>query len=132
MIAPERRWTLFVTALVGKVLLSLFLFHHHGGSWGGPWYLLGGDSASYIDPVESWIRGEGYTPDYRMPGFGIVLLLLRTFLPLEGALNALVVVQLLADAFTTVLIADIGWRITRSRWVHALVFWTTLASTYVT
>ncbi len=132
VIGPERKWTLLGVALVGKALLTLFLFHQHGTPWSGPWYVLGGDSMTYIDPAESVVRGEGYGSNYRMPGYALIYLLLRVFLSVENTLNALVIVQSIADVISVVLVADIGWRTTRSLLVHQLTFWITLIAVYVT
>lgn len=130
---PDQKWALFLFALVGKGLLIILLAVFNQTLQGdGHFYLTGGDTSSYLLPIESLLRGEGYQPDLRMPGYGAAYWLLRLFLSPHWALVSLVVLQWLADAATVFLLADMAWKITRSRQAHTWTFGIALVAVYVT
>lgn len=64
----------------------------------------GGDTYSYIEPVEHLIANGTYDgpifQDYRMPGYGAIYYFLRLFLSITPALNALVILQLIASSIS--------------------------------
>ena len=76
------------------------------------------DTASYIEPVEEWFRSGIYTSqrygDYRMPGYGIVYGLCRLFFDRPGALNALIVLQLICSIAATSLLPRIAIKLSHS------------------
>ena len=65
-------------------------FPHMGGfaSWDA-------DSWEYINTVESWLRGSGWDPDHRLPGYAVIYLMFRWLLERPIAGDALVVFQLI-------------------------------------
>lgn len=131
-VAPGKHRLLFSIALAGKSLLFLFLLIQHEVLTSGPWYAISGDSIGYMEPAESMIRGNGYHPDYRMPGYTIVFWMFRLLFSPEAALYATIILQVVADALGVVLLADIAWNITRNERAHRWTFWLALISIYVT
>lgn len=113
-----------VLALLVKGAITLWLASPLHTGWGH----LGrgkGDTPSYIDPIESLIAGHGYDPDFRMPGYGAVYLGLRSLFTAPVALDALIVLNWLADSFTVLLVLLLTWRLTSSRraaWFAYLIY----------
>lgn len=74
------------------------------------------DDVSYLAPATNWLSGNGWKTGMpgkiaitvRSPGFGIIYAGLRSFLSDKGALQALVVLQVLLFAFAVALIPKIG------------------------
>ena len=102
-LAPSRFSTLLSSAafqlFLGFLVKTIFfVWHvhenaslpHMGGfaSWDA-------DSWEYINTAESWLLGNGWDPDHRLPGYAIIYLLFRCFLERSIAGDALVVFQLL-------------------------------------
>ena len=94
-------WPLFLAACGIKLLLAVLV---HPGSTGGTgrWAVRGGDTFSYLDPVENLLHVGTYAQDLarletyagRMPGYGAVYGVLRLGLPPGPAADALVLLQL--------------------------------------
>lgn len=68
----------------------------------------GGDSTSYIEPIENLITFGNYLDDYRMPGYGWLYFLLRLFLPISSSLNVLVILQLVLSVLSVYILAQIS------------------------
>lgn len=98
-IENKRYWiilSLIVKGLIFLVLLysNILQPYHHGGFWG--W--LDGDSGSYVDPVDHFLSSGNYTPDLRMPGYGVIYLIPRLFFSKETSYNILIMLQFLTAA----------------------------------
>lgn len=89
-----------------------------------------GDTPSYIDPVESLLRGEGYAPDYRMPGVGAPYFLFRQLWAPAGARDAYIVLQVLLSSIAVVLLALLALRVSGRKRIFYAVFLLFLISTY--
>lgn len=89
-----------------------------------------GDTHTYIEPVEALIHGEGYTPDYRMPGVGAPYFIFRQFWNAGTARDAYVVLQLLLSATSVVLLALLAFKATGKVRVFYAVYALYLVSTY--
>jgi hypothetical protein len=59
----------------------------------GIWGASQGDEPSYFVPIDNLLKHGNYSPDYRMPGYGIVYLLFRLLFLQPGACNALILFQ---------------------------------------
>ncbi|HTB31898.1 MAG TPA: hypothetical protein VK808_07725, partial [Bacteroidia bacterium] len=65
------------------------------GLWGGT----GGDTFSYLTPIDNLLAKGNYLPDFRMPGYGTAYLIFKLFFSTATACNILIVLQyLLASA----------------------------------
>lgn len=121
-------WIL-IALLVKGVLPFLQLFAHRPHS-----HLLGfgfiGDSPSYTDPVENFIKTGHYSPDLRMPGYGIIYYLLRLIFSYTGAYNTIVIVQLVVSSVSVYCIALTSRLVTKAETVFYLVFYLFLISIY--
>lgn len=89
-----------------------------------------GDTPSYIEPVEALLRGEGFTPDYRMPGVGAPYYLFRQFMDSGASRDAYVVLQWLLSSISVVVLAHLAWLLTGRRRVSLLVYGLFLISTF--
>jgi hypothetical protein len=91
---------------------------------------VGGDSNSYILPVENFLSNGLYEPDYRMPGYSIFYFLLRLLFNVYTSQNGMIVIQVLLSAISVYVLALISYRIFRSARIFNLVYFTFLISTY--
>ena len=129
----KRRWRFYLwTALgvkAGMLLVILFLFTNITGVADVP--LVTGDTPSYLLPIDSLVEGHGYTPDFRMPGYGGVYLLFRAWLPSTWAQLCLIILQWVADAVIVVLATRVAWRLGASIHAERCVFLVACISTFV-
>lgn len=127
------RWPLLLgMALVGKLVIVLLLLLEHNVPLNGLWFALSAETLDYTRPVELLLSGHGYSSDHQMPGYSFVYLPLRLMLSSEGAMQAMVLLQILADAITVLLAARIAWQLSKDVRMVQLVFWISLLSTFVT
>jgi hypothetical protein len=129
-IHPSRWLSLIILAVVGKFVLMIVFAVEHGMPLTGPWYYAGGDSATYLGPIDSLLAGNGYFPDLRMPGYGAIYLVARLLLPPAGAMQALVLVQTLCSGLLAVLLAQFAYRQLNDLRIFRWVFLLTLVSTF--
>lgn len=129
-IRPDNLRSALAVALFGKLVLLLLLLVEHGVPVNGPWYFRNGDVEGYIGPIESLLRGDGYQPDHRMPGYGAPYLLLRLLMGQGASLQMMVLLQLFASSLAVVLIAHLGSLLSNDPRVFRWTFWLALASTY--
>lgn len=130
-IKPDHPLRVLLIAIFGRSLMLIWQLSMHGLGEHGELYALSADSLDYIAPIESLLGGRGYTPDFRMPGYGIVYLVLRLMLDSTAALNGLVVAQVLAGASSALLAAYILLRSTGSVKAFRWGFWMMLISSFV-
>ncbi|PCJ01415.1 MAG: hypothetical protein COB15_00390 [Flavobacteriales bacterium] len=116
-------------ALFFKLLLLLF-FLDGSNNIVGFFGFFGGDSIGYTEPIENLIKEGNYSPDFRMPGYGLFYLILHYFLPKAIALNALIVFQLLLDSITVYLLARIAQLIFKRKLYFYCTFFLYAISTY--
>ncbi|MBS1581328.1 MAG: hypothetical protein JST66_03915, partial [Bacteroidetes bacterium] len=98
--APERaRFWMPVALAVKAVSLAIWLsIGATGTSGAGRLAMLAGDTPGYLDPITSLLRGEGYVPDLRMPGYGAAYLPVRLIAAPPQAYDLLVLLQLATSA----------------------------------
>lgn len=89
-----------------------------------------GDTAGYLDPIESVLDGGSYTPDYRMPGVGAPYWILRQFLDVPSSRDAVVVLQWLLSALSVYLLGLLATRISGSERTGLAVYVLFLLSAY--
>lgn len=105
-IQPERPavWLALVVLIKGLFFLYFaFQFQHH---WPvhllvEKWAVLSGDSRSYFEPINAWLKGDGYTGACRMPG---VLPIYAPLVLVFGENSAKVALVVLQWAFASVAI----------------------------
>ena len=95
------------------------------------WTILTPDGHSYIDPVESYIRAQGYFPDYRMPGLGFFYYLFRLFLDKYLALNALLIFQTLISSISIYYLARLAHELLSSKFVFYSTFFLSSLGLYL-
>ncbi len=122
--APEKPVAWLFLALVVKGLLfwhmlgQPFISSQRPGSMA----VCSGDCESYLGPIDHLISTGTYSPDHRMPGYGALYFLLRSFLSGIAAMNALVVLQALMGAVACYVLAWGVYRLTGSRLVFLAGF----------
>jgi len=95
--------------LLFKGVLFFIEIHDHSvdsvyqipGFIGGTW----GDTKSYLFPIENLLNGQGYSPDNRLPGYGIVYLPLAYLLTKGVACNMLIFLQFLMSSVSVYALA---------------------------
>lgn len=119
-------------ALLVKGLFFCFLLytntiqHTYPGFWGA----IGADTHDYLAPIENLIIKGEYTPDHRMPGYGIIYLPILLFFSKTVALNFLITFQYLAAAVSVYLLALIAKHIFLSDKYFYVVYYLFLISVY--
>jgi hypothetical protein len=86
----------------------MFLFQlslHRYSSFPGFWGAEGGDTYSYLGSIDNLISHGAYSPDIRMPGYGIIYLIFRLFLSKSIACNIIIILQLILSAVSVYLLA---------------------------
>jgi len=73
----------------------------------------GGDSSSYILPVENLLQSGAYQPDFRMPGYAFFYYPLRLIFSTDVAKNLLLFAQLLAHVLSVYVFALTGFKVFR-------------------
>ena len=91
----------------------------------------GGDSISYIEPIENLLANGEYFDDHRMPGYGWLYFLLRLFMPLSLALNATVILQLILSSLSVYVLALCSIRLFKHNYYFYTTFILYCISTYV-
>ena len=131
-LSPDRKLLWFFVALIIK---GLFFFsvvsQPHYTNVLGTWGIYGGDSDTYIVPIDNWIKSGKYTPDYRIPGYGIFYLAFRIFFNKIAACNALIVTQYLFDCLATYIGALLALKLFKSKPAFYFTYFILVVSYYV-
>jgi hypothetical protein len=109
---------LAIALLVRGAYFWLFL-HEHGlhGAWYG-WGAETGDTSGYFEPIDSFLAGNAYRPDHRMPGYGLPYLLFRSFTTMPGAGTLIVFAQFLLGVLSVVVLARCARLLNAPRWAQ--------------
>lgn len=83
--------------------------------------LVGGDSGQYFTPTEDMVHGEGYSTFCRLPGMMPIYAPLYAMLGEVPAKSIIVILQVLIDAFATVLLAVLAVRMFKFK---SMFYWT--------
>jgi len=89
-----------------------------------------GDTPSYTDPIENLLASGRYTPDRRMPGYGIIYYFLRVLFSYNTAYNTIVIAQLIVTSLSVYCLALLSRLIAKTDTIFYLVFYLFLISTY--
>jgi hypothetical protein len=93
--------------------------------------ILSGDSSEYLQSALTLYHRGIYFPDAKMPGYSLVITLFYWVLPLQKALDALVITQVLTGALSVVYLARTAFLLTGSSKVFRAVLFIYCFSTYV-
>ena len=127
----ENRWFWLILAVLVKSIwfihgLIAFGGHDLQGFLGN----FGGDTSSYLQPLENWLKTGDYLPDHRMPGLALMYVPLRLFMPMAEALNAMIILQYLFAAMAIYFLAKSVYLVSGSKPLFYMVFYTLLLSSY--
>ena len=112
-------WAFIAIALLVRGWLFSIFLHEHGlhGAWYG-WGAETGDTPGYFEPIDSFLEGHAYRPDFRMPGYGLPYLLTRLYTTPQGAGTAIVFLQFLLGAAGVVTLARCARLLGSPRWAQ--------------
>ena len=110
-------WLFFGIALLLRGSLFGILLNQHGlhSAWYG-WGAETGDTPGYFEPIDSFLAGHGYRPDFRMPGYGLPYLVFRLFTTPQGAGSGIIVLQALLGVLSVVVLARTAKILGAPRW----------------
>lgn len=119
-------WIICAFLLKGTLIL-LFIENIAQGfeqiSFGRTGYGFGsGDTPSYFDPIENFLKDGSYHPDYRMPGYGIIYLMLRSIVVEDQALKLIILIQLTIAALSIYSLSKLLYLVTAKNIVFYLTF----------
>jgi hypothetical protein len=114
-------WAWIAIAVVMRGGFFNVFLHEDGlhGAWYG-WGAETGDTAGYFEPMDSFLAGNAYRPDFRMPGYGLPYLLLRLCTTPQGAGTAIVFLQCLLGMVGVVVLARCARLLRAPRWAQYL------------
>jgi hypothetical protein len=124
LLRVERPLFWFLIALVVRTPVFVLLLLHNGyhqSLWG--WGAENGDTWSYFDPIDALIEGRGYSPDFRMPGYGIPYWLFRQVTAPPGAGTLIVLAQSVLSALSCVALRAAAREMGLSVRAANIVFW---------
>jgi hypothetical protein len=88
----------------------------------GFWGFSGAESVDgYLLGIENFIKTGSYFPDQRMPGYGLIYLIPRILFDRAIASNILIVIQLILGILSAYLLADISYRIFKTKFSFVIV-----------
>jgi hypothetical protein len=128
-LGPEKPWAWLAIGALGKVILFLLLFYNHPQT-DGSYAIPGGDTGDYFIPIESLLQGNGYDPDFRLPGYSAVYLVLRLSLEPGDAKIALVFLQWLMSVASIYFLAIGIWNLTNKYVLFVIAFVLYLVSSH--
>jgi hypothetical protein len=88
------------------------------------------DSDSYLKPIEAYVDNNTYSPDYRMPGYGIIYLPLYSLFSKHVALNGIIFLQYCASAMSCYFLAKTTLLVFKSKKYFYWTFFIYLLSSY--
>ncbi|MBL7984893.1 MAG: hypothetical protein JNM91_07835 [Flavobacteriales bacterium] len=115
-------WLYFGIALLLRGPLFGILLNQHGlhSAWYG-WGAETGDTPGYFEPIDSFLEGHGYRPDFRMPGYGLPYLFFRLFTTPQGAGSGIIVLQAILGILSVVVLARTAKILGAPRWTSFAV-----------
>ncbi len=109
IISPSKTALWLVLLLLAKMPHFIYRVHNYGLL--GEWFR---DSYDYMAPVENFLAGKGWQPEYRVPGVSIVYFLFRLIACKDIAIYLFCVFQYILLAIATYAVANAVYRITKS------------------
>ncbi len=122
-------WLLFAFFCKASIFI-LLLCRHEYSSIPGFWGLTSGDTPTYLEPIDNFIKQGNYSPDIRMPGYGILYMPFAFFFSQPVACNIVIILQLILSAVSVYPLALIAKMIFKSTNIFYLVLYIYCISTY--
>ena len=120
-----------VLALIVKGIIFFFqLSHAETRGMQGFLGSFGGDTDTYIGPIDHWLSAGSYDPDFRMPGYGIIYFIFRIFFAKAVSLNIIIILQYITASLSVYALALISRQVLRSTLAFYITFYLFLLSTY--
>jgi hypothetical protein len=114
--ASKHIWPL-IAGLVFRALFHVWDHFEIGEISVGRWAASDPDQWEYIDSVESYLSGNGWNPDHRMPGYGVLYLLIRSWTDMGTARDLLTLLQMIVGVLATYVFArSIAHAAQRPQW----------------
>jgi hypothetical protein len=131
LLKPEN-WKLWISlSLIFKGTFFLFLINRgEFNSVEGFWGAIGGDTDSYLLPLENLIKNGKYEPGYRLPGYGLFYLPLFLMFEKSIALNILILMQFFASSLSVYFLALIARKCFLTDKIFYIAFFIFAISTY--
>jgi hypothetical protein len=98
--ASKHAWPL-IAGMIFRALFHLWNHHEIGEHSIGRWAVSDPDQWEYIDSVEAYLSGHGWNPDHRMPGYGVIYLLIRSCTNMATARDLLTLLQMVIGLLAT-------------------------------
>ncbi len=116
LIEPQNWWLWILVTLAFKAILLIYYTHNIDTrlvvqGYPGLWTGFGGDTRTYITPIENLLAHNSYSPNDRMPGYGIVYIMFRLFMNNVHALNAVILLQVVVSSISVYALAITAERI---------------------
>jgi|GEM_PF-711114 len=122
-------WILLAFLFKGVIpLMQLFLAHRSNSDLLSLGFV--GDSPSYTDPVENFLTTGHYSPDRRLPGFGIIYLIFRLLFSYTTTYDTIVIIQLVVSSVSVYCLALLARLVLKSDRPFYLTFYMFLTSNY--
>ncbi len=122
-------WVLLAFLFKGVIpLVQLFIAHRSNPHLLSLGFI--GDSPSYTDPIENLLATGQYSPDRRLPGFGIIYLFFRLFLSYTATYNTIVIIQLVVSSVGVYCLALLARFVLKSDRAFYLTFYMYLICNY--
>lgn len=113
---PEKTLFWFTILLIIKFTFLFFIIDQNRPTTiPGSVAICSGDCDSYLPPIDNLVEYGSYSPDFRMPGYGIPYFIFRSFTDKSNAANLLIIFQTLVDAIASLVLAFTAYRITRRK-----------------
>jgi hypothetical protein len=122
-------WILIALIIKGLIPFIL-LFHGHRTDPHLLSFGFIGDGPSYTDPIESFLANGHYYPDRRMPGYGIIYLILRLIFSYNSTYNTIIIIQLIVSSLSVYCLALLSRMVLKSNLAFYLAFYFFLISSY--
>lgn len=124
-------WKFWISlALIVKSIFFIFKLLEFGYT-GYSFSNFGGDTSSYLGPIENLIANGEYYDDFRMPGYGWLYFLLRIPFSLIWAQNFLVFFQVILSAISVYVLGLVSLKIFEKTSYFLLTYFLYLISTFV-
>jgi hypothetical protein len=127
----EKSGLWLIQAFIFRGLTFIFLLSKPGEhSLPGFLGFLGGDSHSYLEPLENLVDKGNYQPDFRMPGFALFYLPFYYLFGKIAALNILIFIQYIFASISVYLLALSANMLFKSKIYFYFTFYVFAISTY--
>ncbi|MGP8217168.1 MAG: hypothetical protein ACLQQ4_16480 [Bacteroidia bacterium] len=131
LIDPQKWKHWLLLAFLVRLLFFLSVIHFSqytgfAGFWGG----LRGDSNFYLLPFENLLKNGIYSPDVKMPGYGVFYFPLILFFSKAVACNIVILLQLFLSTFSVYALALTAKNIFKIKNIFHITFFLYLISTF--